>query len=602
MFLKKSLSAYDVVEALEGPACLFSGDGTPLYQNVTFKSLLENGSLSFTELPDLTSLERALHALMPSNGPQEFHLNGDLYRYTLRSFPEGFLLQLVSLQHLGSIRRTGASLNYIPWGILTCDVSGPSTKVIFSNDPASRYLEMLSGSMTGQNAQDIFRIFGIPANLESHLRGEKNSFYDYERKTDRKTMWYRFHFIPFQYDNPYCLVVIEDTTEEKIREGQFFQAQRLEALGQLAGGVAHDFNNILSIIDGYARLGKKSLDKPDEARNCYDRIMQSVERASSITTHLLTFGSHKVIRQSVCDLGELLRDQEGMLRPLLDATIILAIKVEDGLYIETPEADVCQMLLNLCINSRDAMPDGGHLLIESGRQDESFVFMRVIDTGAGMPPEVRARIFDPFFTTKDQGKGTGLGLSMVYGMVKDLGGEIEVVSKPGEGTSITILFPASDERPESESVTSDDINTISLSGRTVLIAEDEPDLLDLLSLMLSGMGIKVLQARNGNEALMVQDDYEGIIDFLITDVVMPEVNGVKLAELFSAVRPATKILFMSGYPANGQMNRVPLPEGAILLPKPVQPETIMYVLKSMLVENPETSAQASGSHGRWRTA
>lgn len=488
--------------------------------------------------------------------------------------------------------RLSASMNNIPWGVMTLEIVKGAPVVVFTNRRMCDYLQMPAETIIGEEAGDVFRSFGIDHNITPFALGHTTQYFDFDKQVQGRETWYRLHFIPYTSDGNYCLVVMQDTTDDKARDVQYAQAQRLESLGQLAGGVAHDFNNLLSIIDGYARLGKKGSD----IENCFERIMQAVQRGAAITNHLLTFGSHKIVNDAVTDLGKLIKDQKPMLRQLVDASVNLAIKVEDDLFIDAPEDPICQILLNLCINSRDAMPEGGFLIVEAGRDEAEKIYMRVTDTGSGMPPDIKARIFDPFFTTKDQGKGTGLGLSMVYGLVKDMHGDIDVVSKVGEGTTMTIRIPASKNVPHEKTMTPE--QEISLHGMTIMVAEDEPDLLAIMSRHLENIGLRVIRAANGNEALRLQEDYEGDIDFLLTDVVMPELNGVRLSEMFSAVRPDTKIIFMSGYPANGQMARVSLPRDAILLPKPVAYDSLCHALEQVSGNNGAApSLKMSG--GRW---
>lgn len=583
-----------MVEALAEPAFVFGADGGFHFCNEAARGILKILSYPSGKKPEPHDVFlQVLHFSASDEGEGVVFADR---RYEISSAPyeDGILLRLVPRPDDEHMMRLSSSLDIMPWGLLTVDFSGENAVCVFSNPKAGEFLKIPHKDMVGLAVTGVLKNLGIDDDIDPHLRGRDITYFDHETKGDERISWYRFHFIPYSRRRPFCLVVIEDTTEHKIREGQYFQAQRLEALGQLAGGVAHDFNNILSIIDGYARIGKKAVAENEEAVGYFERIMQSVQRGASLTNRLLTFGRHKVVKDGVVDLGQLVRDQESLLRPLLDASIDLSITAEEDVFITAPPDNICQILLNLCINSRDAMPDGGTLSIDCTKSRHDRAILRVTDTGEGISPEIRAKIFDPFFTTKDQGKGTGLGLSMVYGLVKDMKGEIDVISKRGEGTSFTITLPLSEKRPPLHEVTEDENGNIRLDGFTALIAEDEPALLDLVSGMVEEMGIKVLRATNGNEALMIQDDYDGDIDFLLTDVVMPELNGVKLAELFESVRPESRVMFMSGYPANGQMARVSLPDSAFFMPKPVEFKRLCEVLKSM------TEAHRSELSERWK--
>lgn len=585
-----------MIDAICEPAFVFDEDGAYLYCNSFGRDILK--TLSYNEGRKPEHHDAFIQVLRFSGGDNEgetIRFGGVPYEILSCSFEEKTLLRLLPRTEDEHILRLSSSLDIMPWGLLTIDISPGNPVCVFSNAKAEEFLKIPHQKIIGLPVMEILDAFYVSEDVLSNLRGKEITYHDHESKRDGRVTWYRLHFIPYGRRRNYCLIVIEDTTEHKIREGQYFQAQRLESLGQLAGGVAHDFNNILSIIDGYARIGKKSVADNAETQSYFDRISQAVQRGSSLTTRLLTFGRHKIIKEGIVDLGQLVQDQESLLRRLIDASISLNIITEENVFVATPPDNICQILLNLCINSRDAMPDGGTLLIESGKTRNARAFLKVSDTGQGIPPEIKAKIFDPFFTTKDQGKGTGLGLSMVYGLVKDMKGEIDVSSHVGEGATFTIALPLSEKPAASQKTTEDGNGKVHLEGFTAMIAEDEPALLDLVSDMLEDMGVKVIKASNGNEALMLQDEYEGDIDFLLTDVVMPELNGVKLAELFESVRPESKVMFMSGYPANGQMARVSLPDNAFFMSKPIDFQKLGEVLRTMAQPSHEEDLRS-----RWR--
>ena len=578
-----------MIEAMAEPAFVFGADGAFQYCNAAACGILK--ALAYPSGKNPEYYEPFLQILQFSGSEDDgdgVAFGGMHYDISPVFYEEGILLRLFPRPDNDHMHRLSSSLDIMPWGLITVDFSSGQPVCVFRNAKAEEFLKIPHKDMIGFPVLDALKKFGIDEDLSDQLRGEGVTYHDHETKGDAAISWYRFHFIPYRRRKPYCLIVIEDTTDHKIREGQYFQAQRLEALGQLAGGVAHDFNNILSIIDGYARIGKKAAADDDDLLTYFDRIMQSVQRGASLTNRLLTFGRHKVVKDGVVDLGQLIKDQESLIRPLMDASIALTISVQEHVFVTAPPDNICQILLNLCINSRDAMPDGGTLSIECAKASNARAILRVTDTGEGIAPAIKAKIFDPFFTTKDQGKGTGLGLSMVYGLVRDMKGEIDVASKIGDGASFTITLPLSETKPPLHKMTEDENGNVRLDGFTVLVAEDEPALLDLVSGMVEEMGIKVLRANNGNEALVIQDQYDGDIDFLLTDVVMPELNGVKLAELFGSVRPESRVMFMSGYPANGQMARVSLPDSAFFMPKPVEFHKLCEVLKTMTDEHEST--------------
>ncbi|MBN8521903.1 MAG: response regulator [Alphaproteobacteria bacterium] len=367
---------------------------------------------------------------------------------------------------------------------------------------------------------------------------------------------------------------------------EMIQTQKLESLGQLAGGVAHDFNNILSIIDGYARIAKKESGNNPDVITYLDRISDSVKRGSGLTRKLLAFGRHNIAVVSPHDLGQLVEDMEVLLRPLLDVTYTLQLDTARHIMIDTAPDWIGQILMNLCVNARDSMREGGVITLRVKLSDDSLhAYLEVSDKGCGIDESVRARIFDPFFTTKERGKGTGLGLSTVYGLVQQMKGSIDVETAMGKGTTFRITLPLSEKSVRRNlSSTPFQAESVRFEGYVALVAEDEPDLLLLLSQMLEETGMTVLKATNGNEALVVQEEYEGHIDFLLTDVVMPQMNGVELSRLSSALRPDTHIIFMSGYPAGGQMARVDIPPGSLLLPKPVSYDVLKGLLYRLIVQ------------------
>lgn len=386
---------------------------------------------------------------------------------------------------------------------------------------------------------------------------------------------------------------LSDETQSKVQETHLRQTQKLEAIGKLAGGVAHDFNNILSIVEGYIRLSEAALKRGEDVRANFNRIKQAVARGSGLTKQLLMFGKHRVSEQRVIDLAYQVREMEHFLQPLLGAQIRLCMDVGHGeVPVLTSADNVSQIIMNLVLNARDAMPDGGDIIVSLYPEGDRAT-LKVIDSGTGMPPAVLEKIFDPFFTTKEQGKGTGLGLSMVYGLVQQMNGQMDVSSVVGEGTSFTISVPLMDKKDMSPEDRAPRMGDGVLRGRTVLVAEDETDLLNIMEATLGEFEMKVLKAKDGNEALQIQDEYEGKIDFLLTDMVMPELGGLKLAELMREVRPETQILFMSGYPVRGEISDIDLPEEAMFMAKPVQPDFLKSVLEQMVSGHSVDKASAT---------
>lgn len=379
---------------------------------------------------------------------------------------------------------------------------------------------------------------------------------------------------------------ISDETVNKTNEQHILQTQKMDAIGKLAGGVAHDFNNILSIVEGYVRLSEVALTRGDDVSDNFLRIRKAVKRGSSLTKQLLMFGKHRVSENKIIDLCSQVKEVENFLEPLLGVNFKVRIQTpEDPIYIKASIDAISQIIMNLVINARDAMDGMGEVVIriseEKSDGENPKAMLRIVDTGSGIEESVIGKIFDPFFTTKEQGKGTGLGLSMVYGIVKQIGAQISVSSILGEGTIFTIAFPIIDAPDDVKERLENLAHPQRLTNKTILIAEDEEDLLTIIKAILEEFGMKVLSAKNGQEALLLQDEHEGRIDFLLTDVVMPELGGLKLASLIQEIRPETKILFMSGYPDRGGLSILDLPSDAIFMAKPVQPEFLRTVLERM---------------------
>ncbi len=430
---------------------------------------------------------------------------------------------------------------------------------------------------------------------------------DNRDKKDGITHYYTLVFSPVYHDGELDLFIgmLSDITPLKQREAEFFNAQKLESLGKLSAGVAHDFNNILSIISGYSSMMKKVLFPDREVElNYLKKIEVATKRGADLSRRMLAFSSHKVVEKVKFDLCGLIVDHIEFLEPLVGASINVKTtfpedQFEEGVCVRGSTSSVAQILMNFVINARDAMPNGGDLEINLScmqRSDvpqhiqkkmsdvEDFVRLSVIDSGTGMDEKTVERIFDPFFSTKDQGKGTGLGLSVVYGLVKELDGQIDVISKEGRGTTMSIYLPRCDsEGIKSFSGNVQQPETVRLDGYTALVAEDEPDLLEVVKCMLEDLGMNVLSAADGEEALVIQEEYEGKIDVLLTDVLMPGINGVKLAELLTSLRPETKVMFMSGFPASGNMAPVELPQDAAFIAKPVAYDKLVQRLCFMLI-------------------
>lgn len=387
-----------------------------------------------------------------------------------------------------------------------------------------------------------------------------------------------------------------DITDRKQLEEQLRQAQKMEAVGKLAGGVAHDFNNLLTAISGYAEALLGSL--PPESLPHQDalEITRAASRAASLTRQLLAYSRQQILSPSVLELQQVVEQLGGMLRRLIGEDIRLTTRHGTGeTYVRVDRGQIEQVILNLVLNARDAMPHGGTLTVTTTavELDEAFarahvgmtrgphVCLQVQDTGSGMDETTRTRAFDPFFTTKEPGKGTGLGLSTVYGIVKQSGGSVWLDSTPGAGTTVRVYLPQVQEHPESEQ--SETVSPASpVQGATVLVVEDEQLVRDLVRRTLRRAGYTVLVAENGEEALAVSRANLGPIDLVVTDVVMPRMNGSELASRLQLERPGMRVLFVSGY-ANDVLDvRGGLVPGTEYLQKPFTPSVLLDRVRELL--------------------
>ncbi|HWQ34687.1 MAG TPA: response regulator [Blastocatellia bacterium] len=400
------------------------------------------------------------------------------------------------------------------------------------------------------------------------------------------------------------ILVFHSVNERRHLEDQLRQAQKMEAIGRLAGGIAHDFNNITTVVYGQSELLLKRLSESDPARNNVEEIKKAGERAASLTRQLLAFSRKQILQPRVLDLNEIILEMEDMLRRLIGEDIELTLSLAPALgKVKADPGQLQQVLLNLVINARDAMPQGGRLIIETADVELSeglasepdtvapgrYVMVAVSDTGTGMTPEVQERIFEPFFTTKEQSKGTGLGLSTVYGIVSQSGGCIRVHSEPGAGTSFSIYLPQAEEDiPEAGEA--EPLITAPAGGETILLVEDEAMLRRLFHEILEMDGFNVLEAANGREALQMSERYQGRLHLLITDVIMPQMSGYELADQLLQRHPGLKIIFMSGYTDDVQVQRSINNQGVMFIQKPFTPEALERKIREALEPQSPQSA------------
>jgi PAS domain S-box-containing protein len=382
-----------------------------------------------------------------------------------------------------------------------------------------------------------------------------------------------------------------DVTEQKRLEEQFLQAQKLESVGRLAGGVAHDFNNLLTVINGYSEvmLGKLAVGDPN--RRFVDAIQQAGVRAAGLTEQLLAFSRKQVTQPRALALNGVVADAQRLLLRLVREDIEMITRLEAAAdHVMADPSQLHQVVMNLVVNARDAMPGGGRLVIATRNEDVPasapdvqagrYVVLSVADTGTGMDQETMRHIFEPFFTTKERGKGTGLGLSTVYGIVQQSGGVIRLDSAVGKGTTFHIYLPQ---------VSADLVATLSAPIRpatqhgseTVLIAEDQPLVRELAVETLRGLGYRVLAASDGDEAFRIAAEHTGPIHILLTDVVMPGMDGWMLAERIAALRPGLKVIYTSGYTDDVVSARRVLDAGAAYLPKPFTPAALSAKIRDV---------------------
>ena len=380
----------------------------------------------------------------------------------------------------------------------------------------------------------------------------------------------------------YFEVFAEDITERRSLERQLLQSQKMDAIGRLAGGVAHDFNNLLGVILGQTELLQADFENNPSVRRRAEVIDQSARRAAELTKQLLAFSRQQFIEPRVVDTNAVFRDMEKLLNRLIGEDVELTIHLHANAgNIRIDPSQLEQILLNLAVNSRDAMPHGGKLILETasveldeayarqhlGARAGDFVMLVISDTGTGMNPQTMARIFEPFFTTKTEGRGTGLGLSTVYGIVKQNNGYIMPYSEVGHGTTFRICFPRVRESPELRDRKSNQ-EGFAKGCETILVVEDEGALRELARELLEANGYKVIEAEHGKKAIQLVEHSQTSIDLLLTDVVMPDMGGQQLAKRLRELRPGLRVLYMSGYADDVINNRGIWPEKALFLPKP----------------------------------
>jgi len=390
--------------------------------------------------------------------------------------------------------------------------------------------------------------------------------------------------------------LVHDVTEHLALEERLRQSQKMEAVGRLAGGVAHDFNNLLTVILGYSQILAEGVPAGSRLADSTAQIKSAADRASGITRQLLAFSRKTVMTPRVVNLNDIMLNLDSLLRRLIGEDIeVLTVPANDLGAVTADPGQIEQVIMNLALNARDAMPHGGKLTLETSNEqlDEAYaqrhqptvagryVMLAVTDTGHGMSPETQARIFEPFYTTKEVGKGTGLGLSMVYGIVKQSGGYIWVYSEPDRGTTFKIYLPRVDQ-PVETSGSENRSRSVQRGTETILLVEDDPQLRQLSSSVLAHCGYKVLTANGPEEGLAICRENHRDIRLLVTDVVMPHMNGRQLAEQILQVSPNVKVLYISGYTSNAIVHYGVLDAGLWFLPKPFTLSALVAKVREVL--------------------
>jgi signal transduction histidine kinase/ActR/RegA family two-component response regulator len=394
--------------------------------------------------------------------------------------------------------------------------------------------------------------------------------------------------------------MLVDTTEQQQLEAQFLQAQKMEAVGRLAGGVAHDFNNLLTVITSYSAMALDSLRPQDPLREDMVEIRDAAERAARLTKQLLAFSRKQVMQPQVISLSAMAVEMERMLQRLIGEDVSLELRLADDLgAVSADPGQIEQVLMNLVVNARDAMPNGGRVIIETsnvdfstelsmaelGRPAGQYVQLTVTDTGTGMSPETQANLFEPFFTTKSPGQGTGLGLSTVYGIVKQSGADIHVRSELGRGTTFRIFFPRVEATPAA-SVPAPKVASLATAPvETILLVEDDEALRHLTARILRDAGYTVQETHSATEAVLLGTHFEGRIDLLLTDVVMPQMSGRTVSELLTKQRPSLRVLYMSGYTDDVVVRQGVLSTDTSFLLKPFTPEQLLQKVREALTQS-----------------
>jgi len=506
-----------------------------------------------------------------------------------------------------ALRRSEASFRSVvedaPYGIYRASLSGelvlvnPALQKILGYASQTELLQANLGTQIYRNPLDHQKV--------NELLLRQQSFNDVEvewKRKDGTPITVRCSGWPIKDESgrvAFLELFAEDVTERRALERQLRMAQKMEAVGRLSGGIAHDFNNLLGVIIGYSQVLKRSLKPEHPLYEHAEEIEKASQRAVSLTRQLLAFSRQQVLEPVILNMNALVSDMEKMLPRLIGEDVALTLTLDPALgQVKADPGQIEQVIMNLAVNARDAMPDGGKLTIQTANVDldtaythqhpgsrvGSYVMLRVTDTGTGIDPEIQAQIFEPFFTTKERDKGTGLGLATVYGVVKQSGGYIAVDSEKGKGASFSVYLLRVENAVAAPDLSND--APVSVRGsETILLVEDEESLRKLADMFLRDSGYHVLTAADGAQALQVARQYAGPIHLLLTDVVMPGINGRVLAERLAPSQPGMTILYVSGYTDSFIAGHGVLEAGAHLLHKPFTEESLTRKVRELLDAN-----------------
>lgn len=541
--------------------------------------------------------------------------NGKLFAYVTKPWNPNDLIMMVQkaadhfrlTQELARERQLLTSiLNSLDEGIVAADREG---NTLLFNPQAAKILGTSASNLKPETWARDFGVFTadrkqtLPPNVDPLLRavsGEKAAELEtWIKNGTARGATVAMSGTPLHGDHDEVMggvAVLRDVTRQRDLERQLSQSQKMEAIGRLAGGVAHDFNNLLVVIQSYAELLREELLEHDAKRGDLEEILAASRRAAALTKQLLAFSRSEPVQPTELRLSEVVTGIEKMLRRIIGEDIELATELAPTLGVVRADAgQLDQVILNLSINARDAMNEGGRLTIstknvtidgdyESAQIDipsGEYVMLAVTDSGTGMDKETQRRIFEPFFTTKEVGQGTGLGLATVYGIVQQSGGHIRVQSELGQGTSFRIYFPRLDEIPVTREQHADEPATWAGSG-TLLIVEDDSAVRQVAARVLKDRGYIVLEARRPSEARRICAEHGSGIDLLLTDVIMPECTGTELAHELINLHPRMRVVYMSGYPGGGAARAGTLGAGAAYLEKPFSPAALTEKIEAVM--------------------